>query len=198
MLNKGFGLTTPLILGEILQMGKTSEGAVWLDEKLLSSYDYWQFWRNTEDDDVIRYLKLFTEIDIQEIDKLQNLKGSDINKAKVLLANETTKLLHGKAEAEKAEKSSINTFEKRLGGDSLPIKRIDESKLITGINLREILIEIKFANSNSDYRRNLNNHAYRINNQIVDKDIILTTKYIMNDFIKISFGKKKHYLIKII
>ena len=72
----------------------------------------------------------------------------------------------------------------------LPIKRIDESKLITGINLREILIEIKFANSNSDYRRNLNNHAYRINNQIVDKDIILTTKYIMNDFIKISFGKK--------
>ena len=200
ILNKEvFGLTTPLILNSNgTKMGKTSEGAVWLDEKLLSSYDYWQFWRNTEDDDVIRYLKLFTEIDTQEIDKLQNLKGSDINKAKVLLANETTKLLHGKAEAEKAEKSSINTFEKRLGGDSLPIKRIDESKLITGINLREILIEIKFANSNSDYRRNLNNHAYRINNQIVDKDIILTTKYIMNDFIKISFGKKKHYLIKII
>ena len=93
-------------------MGKTSEGAVWLDKNLLSSYDYWQFWRNTDDKDVIRYLKLFTELDLDKIKDYESLSGSDINQAKILLADEATKLLHGKEAALKAKKTSINTFEK--------------------------------------------------------------------------------------
>ena len=129
-----YGLTTPLILNSSgLKMGKTSEGAVWLDKNLLSSYDYWQFWRNTDDKDVIRYLKLFTELDLEKIKDYEGLSGSDINHAKVVLADEATKLLHGKEAALKAKKTSINTFEKKSGGDELPTTRINKNILKKGL-----------------------------------------------------------------
>ena len=192
-----YGLTTPLILNSSgLKMGKTSEGAVWLDKNLLSSYDYWQFWRNTDDKDVIRYLKLFTELDLDKIKDYESLSGSDINQAKILLADEATKLLHGKEAALKAKKTSINTFEKKSGGDELPSTRINKNILKKGLQLKEFIISIKFATSNSDFKRNLENRAYRINNKIINSDISLTEKDIEDDSIKISFGKKKHHLIK--
>ena len=192
-----YGLTTPLILNSSgLKMGKTSEGAVWLDKNLLSSYDYWQFWRNTDDKDVIRYLKLFTELDLDKIKDYESLSGSDINQAKILLADEATKLLHGKEAALKAKKTSINTFEKKSGGDELPTTRINKNILKKGLQLKEFIISIKFATSNSDFKRNLENRAYRINNKIINSDISLTEKDIEDDSIKISFGKKKHHLIK--
>ena len=192
-----FGLTTPLILNSSgLKMGKTSEGAVWLDKNLLSSYDYWQFWRNTDDKDVIKYLKLFTELDLEKIKDYEGLSGSDINQAKILLADEATKLLHGKEAALKAKKTSINTFEKKSGGDELPTTRINKNILKKGFQLKEFIISIKFATSNSDFKRNLENRAYRINNKIINSNISLTEKDIENDSIKISFGKKRHHLIK--
>ena len=192
-----YGLTTPLILNSSgLKMGKTSDGAVWLDKNLLSSYDYWQFWRNTDDKDVIRYLKLFTELDLEKIKDYEDLSGSDINQAKILLADEATKLLHGKEAALKARKTSINTFEKKSGGDELPTTRINKNILKKGLKLKEFIISIKFATSNSDFKRNLENRAYRINNKIINSDISLTEKDIEDDSIKISFGKKKHHLIK--
>ena len=192
-----YGLTTPLILNSSgLKMGKTSEGAVWLDKNLLSSYDYWQFWRNTDDKDVIRYLKLFTELDLEKIKDYEGLSGSDINQAKILLADEATKLLHGKEAASKAKKTSITTFEKKLGGDELPTTRINKNILKKGLQLKEFIISIKFATSNSDFKRNLENRAYRINNKIINSDISLTEKDIKDDSIKISFGKKRHHLIK--
>ena len=192
-----YGLTTPLILNSSgLKMGKTSEGAVWLDKNLLSSYDYWQFWRNTDDKDVIRYLKLFTELDLDKIKDYESLSGSDINQAKILLADEATKLLHGKEAALKAKKTSINTFEKKSGGDELPTTRINKNILKKGFQLKEFIISIKFATSNSDFKRNLENRAYRINNKIINSDISLTEKDIEDDSIKISFGKKRHHLIK--
>ena len=192
-----YGLTTPLILNSSgLKMGKTNEGAVWLDKNLLSSYDYWQFWRNTDDKDVIRYLKLFTELDLDKIKDYESLSGSDINQAKILLADEATKLLHGKEAALKAKKTSINTFEKKSGGDELPTTRINKNILKKGLQLKEFIISIKFATSNSDFKRNLENRAYRINNKIINSDISLTEKDIEDDSIKISFGKKKHHLIK--
>ncbi len=192
-----YGLTTPLILNSSgLKMGKTSDGAVWLDKNLLSSYDYWQFWRNTDDKDVIRYLKLFTELDLEKIKDYEDLSGSDINQAKILLADEATKLLHGNEAALKAKKTSINTFEKKSGGDELPSTRINKNILKKGLQLKEFIISIKFATSNSDFKRNLENRAYRINNKIISSDISLTEKDIEDDSIKISFGKKRHHLIK--
>ena len=192
-----YGLTTPLILNSSgLKMGKTSEGAVWLDKNLLSSYDYWQFWRNTDDKDVIRYLKLFTELDLEKIKNYEGLSGSDINQAKIVLADEATKLLHGKEAALKARKTSVNTFEKKSGGDELPTTRINKNILKKGLKLKEFIISIKFATSNSDFKRNLENRAYRINNKIINSDISLTEKDIEDDSIKISFGKKRHHLIK--
>ena len=192
-----YGLTTPLILNSSgLKMGKTSEGAVWLDKNLLSSYDYWQFWRNTDDKDVIKYLKLFTELDLEKIKDYESLSGSDINQAKILLADEATKLLHGNEAALKAKKTSINTFEKKSGGDELPTTRINKNILKKGLQLKEFIISIKFATSNSDFKRNLENRAYRLNNKIINSDISLTEKDIEDDSIKISFGKKKHHLIK--
>ena len=192
-----YGLTTPLILNSSgLKMGKTSVGAVWLDKNLLSSYDYWQFWRNTDDKDVIRYLKLFTELDLEKIKDYEGLSGSDINHAKVVLADEATKLLHGKEAALKAKKTSINTFEKKSGGDELPTTRINKNILKKGLQLKEFIISIKFATSNSDFKRNLENRAYRVNNKIIDSEVSLTEKDIEKDSIKISFGKKRHHLIK--
>ena len=133
-----YGLTTPLILNSSgLKMGKTSEGAVWLDKNLLSSYDYWQFWRNTDDKDVIRYLKLFTELDLEKIKDYEGLSGSDINQAKIVLADEATKLLHGKEDALKAKKTSINTFEKS-GGDELPTTRINKKYIKKRFTIKRI------------------------------------------------------------
>ena len=196
---EAFGLTTPLITtSQGTKMGKTEKGAIWLDEKLLSSYDYWQFWRNTDDKDVIRYLYLFTELPHEEIDKCKNYSGNKINELKILLANEATKLLHGKEAAEKAQNTSITTFNEGLAGEELPSKIIKKENIDKKILLKDLLLEINFATSGSDFKRNLLNNAYRINNMIENNELrIISHADIINSQIKISFGKKKHFVLKI-
>ena len=197
---EAYGLTTPLITTSSgSKMGKTEKGAVWLDKNLLSPFDYWQFWRNTDDRDVIKYLKLFTEISDEKISNLSTLVGSSINEVKVLLANAATEMLHGKKEAEKAFDTAKKTFNEKSFDKNLPTLEIKKNDFIKGVTLKDVLIKIGFASSNSDYKRNLKNLAYKINNSIVkNENEILSSKHINDNIIKISFGKKKHYLIKII
>ena len=195
-----YGLTTPLITTSSgSKMGKTEKGAIWLDKNLLSPFDYWQFWRNTDDRDVIKYLRLFTEISDEKISNLSTLVGSSINEVKVLLANAATEMLHGKKEAEKAFDTAKKTFNEKSFDKNLPTLEIKKNDFIKEVTLKDVLIKIGFASSNSDYKRNLKNLAYKINNSIVkNENEILSSKHINDNIIKISFGKKKHYLIKII
>ena len=197
---EAYGLTTPLITTSSgSKMGKTEKGAIWLDKNLLSPFDYWQFWRNTDDRDVINYLKLFTEISDEKINNLSALDGSSINDAKVLLANAATELLHGKKEAEKAYDTAKKTFNEKSFDKNLPTLEIKKNDFIKEVTLKDVLIKIGFASSNSDYKRNLKNLAYKINNSVVkNENEILSSKHIYDNIIKISFGKKKHYLIKVI
>ena len=197
---EAYGLTTPLITTSSgAKMGKTEKGAVWLDKELLSSFDYWQFWRNTDDRDVINYLKLFTELSEEEIEKLSKLDGANINEAKIILANEATKMLHGKEEAEKALETSKKTFDDKSFDENLPTLEIKKNELEKGISLKEMLIKIGFATSNSDFKRNFQNAAYKINNEnVTDENQTLTIDKLDGDTIKLSFGKKKHHLIKAI
>ena len=196
---EAYGLTTPLITTSSgTKMGKTEKGAVWLDQELLSSFDYWQFWRNTDDRDVINYLKLFTELPEEEIEKLSKLDGANINEAKIILANEATKMLHGKAEADKALETSKKTFDDKSFDENLPTLEVKKSELEKGISLKETLIKIGFATSNSDFKRNFQNTAYKINNEnVTDENQSLTIDHLDGDVIKLSFGKKKHHLIKL-
>jgi len=197
---ESYGLTTPLITTSSgSKMGKTEKGAIWLDKSLLSSFDYWQFWRNTDDKDVIKYLKLFTEISEEEIISLSSLDGSNINEAKIILANATTEMLHGKKEAEKALETSQKTFDERSFDKNLPTLEIKKDNFEKGVSLKDTLIKIGFATSNSDYKRNFKNSAYKINNSVVkDENEIISTNHLNENIVKISFGKKKHYLIKVI
>ena len=197
---EAFGLTTPLITtAQGTKMGKTKSGAVWLNENLVSSYDYWQFWRNTDDRDVIRYLYLFTEIETEEIKKYESYTGNKLNELKILLANKATILLHGNKAAEKAAETSKSTFEARSTGDDLPNKKIKKKEIEKGFLLKDILLEIKFASSGGDFKRNIKNNAYRINNIIENnEEKKITLKDSLNNQIKISFGKKKHFVINVI
>ncbi len=186
-----YGLTTPLItLASGVKMGKTEKGAVWLDSKLLSSYDYWQFWRNTDDRDVLKFLKMFTDLEINRIDVIKN---KDINEQKIILANEATKMLHGKSESEKAEKTAKKTFEDNLSGEGLPSINVKEN-----INIVDAIILSKLQNSKSEIRRLIKGRGIKINNTIVENDKIEINKNLLNDqgFLKLSIGKKKH--IKVI
>ena len=193
-----FGLTTPLItLASGAKMGKTEKCAVWLDEKLLSAYEYWQFWRNTDDRDVIKFLKMFTDLSLDRINKLKN---ENINKLKIILANETTAMLHGKTAALKAEKTAKATFESRGAGDELPEIKMKESNFKTGIKILELLFSSKIMSSKSEARRAIKGGAIKINNQILSDEnkIVLLDDFDDNKSLKISFGKKKHYILKII
>tara|TARA_Y200000002_G_scaffold110400_1_gene90452 strand:+ start:178 stop:1413 length:1236 start_codon:yes stop_codon:yes gene_type:complete len=193
-----FGLTTPLItLASGAKMGKTEKGAVWLNEKLLSSYDYWQFWRNTDDRDVIKFLKMFTDLSISKIEKI---KDSNINELKILLANETTNMLHGKPASLNAEKTAKATFVSGGSGDELPEIQIKKSSLKLGVKILDLLSSNKIMSSKSEARRAIQSNALKINNQILtdENKIVLLNDFNNSKDLKISFGKKKHYIIKII
>ena len=193
-----YGLTTPLItLASGIKMGKTEKGAIWLDDKLLSSYDYWQFWRNTDDRDVIRFLKMFTDLETSRID---DFKSKDINKLKILLANETTTMLHGKDSANKAEQTARNTFEKKSIGEDLPTVKIKKEKIVIGINIVELVVISNLLNSKSEVRRMIKNKGIKINNKYVENDQsnITLANFSDENFLKLSCGKKNHVIIKII
>ncbi len=191
-----FGLTTTLItLASGAKMGKTERGAVWLDEKLLSSYDYWQFWRNTDDRDVIKFLKMFTDIDL---DRIEKIKEKEINDLKILLANEATEMLHGKKAAKKAQETAKNTFSKRSFGDELPNIILDKSNVDKGINIIELVLLSNLLSSKSEVRRSIKNSGIKINNYAVSDDkLIINTKDFNNNILKLSFGKKRHVVFKI-
>ncbi len=196
---ESFGLTSPLItLSSGAKMGKTENGAIWLNDNQLSAYDYWQFWRNSDDRDVKRFLNFFTEIDQKEINDICN-KEKNINNLKVLLANETTKILHGEAASKKAEQSAKETFAGSGLGSELPEIKLKSSELKNGINLLDFLSKNKIMSSKNEARRAITNKGLKINNVIVlnENKIIESTDF-KEKVLKISFGKKKHYLIKII
>jgi len=192
-----FGLTTPLItLASGAKMGKTEKGAVWLDKKLLTPYDYWQFWRNTDDRDVLKFIKMFTDIEVNKIDELKN---KDINSLKIILANEATTMLHGKAAAKKAEESAKNVFEKGLIGDDLRSISVDKTKMQNGVNIIDLVVDTKLLNSKSEVRRTIKNKGIKINNSTIeDEKLVVTLKdFLGENYIKISHGKKNHVIVKL-
>ena len=191
-----FGLTTPLItLASGAKMGKTEEGAVWLDPKLLSAYDYWQFWRNTDDNDVIRFIKMYTDKSINEI---ENIKNQDINKLKIILANEATAMLHGKIAALNAEKTAKETFIDGIAGKNLPVINL-KKKQGNKINILELVLASKLLTSKGEVRRAIKNNGIKINDKTIldDKLIVDFNQYDKNSC-KLSFGKKKHIVVKLI
>ena len=196
---ESFGLTSPLItLASGAKMGKTEKGAIWLDEKLLSTYDYWQFWRNTDDRDVKRFLNFFTEIEHEEINRICE-KEKNINNLKILLANEATKVLYGGEAAKKAEKTARETFSGSGIGKDLPEIKVKLSEINKGINLLDLISKNKILSSKGEVRRAIANKGLKLNNVLVidDKKIIKNSDF-EKDILKISFGKKKHYLVKVI
>ena len=196
---ESFGLTSPLItLASGAKMGKTEKGAIWLNEELFSSYEYWQFWRNTDDRDVKRFLNFFTEIEPAEINNLCE-KETNINKLKIILANEATKILHGKNASVKAEKTAKETFEGKGFSKNLPEIRVKTLDIKKGINLLDFLSKNKIVISKSEARRLINNKGLKINNiLIVDEKKMLTENDFKDKILKISYGKKRHFLVKII
>ena len=191
-----YGLTTPLItLASGAKMGKTEKGAIWLDKKLLSPYDYWQFWRNTDDRDVIKFLKMFTDKKISEIEEI---KIKDINELKIILANEATTMLHGKIAAVKAAETAKKTFTSGSFGDDLPVVKIKREKFESGLNIVDLVVESKLLNSKSEVRRMIKNLGIKVNNKTIENDKILVLLSEFNDnVLKLSQGKKKHILIKL-
>ena len=192
-----FGLTTPLItLASGAKMGKTEKGAVWLDKNLLSPYDYWQFWRNTDDRDVIKFLKMFTDKDVSEIEIIKN---KNINELKILLANETTKMLHGKTAAMKAAETAKKTFSAGSFGDDLPIIKLKKNELDIGINIIDVIVKSNLLKSKSEARRAIKNLGIKVNNSTVDKESSnITIDDFKDNILKLSHGKKNHVLFKII
>jgi len=195
--NQVFGLTTPLItLASGAKMGKTADGAIWLDKKLLSPYDYWQFWRNTDDNDVIKFLKFFTD---EKIESIQNLKDVNINNLKVLLANKTTEMLHGKKESKNSEKIARETFSNNSTGSNLPSIKINSSSLKDKLNIIDLVIISKLENSKSEVRRLISGKAIKINNEIILNEKTIVDKSFFNkNYLKLSIGKKRHIKIELI
>ena len=193
---QAYGLTTPLItLASGAKMGKTETGAVWLDEKLLSSYDYWQFWRNIDDRDVIKFLKMFTDLNIEEI---ENLKNEDINQLKIKLANETTSMLHGKKAAVNSEQAAKEAFSGNSLGSNLPTIKIKSKDINKSLTIIELVVLSKLENSKSEIRRLIKGNAVKLNDQIIsDEKLIINNKLFKNNYLKLSIGKKRHIKVEL-
>ena len=194
--NQVYGLTTPLItLASGAKMGKTETGAIWLDKKFLSSYEYWQFWRNTDDRDVIKFLKFFTDVNIDEI---KNLSNKDINELKILLANQTTEMLHGEDEAKKAENIARETFSENSSGSNLPSIKIRVNLINKEFNIIDLVILSKLEKSKSEIRRLIKGNAVKINNEVInDEKFIIDKKLFDENYCKLSIGKKRHLKIEL-
>src|SRR5215475_8489730 len=194
-----FALTSPLITTSSgAKMGKTAAGAVWLNADLVSPYDYWQYWRNTEDGDVVRFLKLFTVLPLDEIARLAALRGADINDAKKVLATEATALLHGRAAAEVAAATARKTFEEGTLADTLPTIEIPRHDLEAGLGVLTAFHKAGLVASNSEARRQIKAGGLKVNDvAVTDETMVLTPKHLSTEgVIKLSLGKKRHVLIK--
>ena len=197
---KAYGLTTPLItLSSGAKMGKTEKGAIWLDKKMLSPYSYWQFWRNTDDKDVINFLKLFTDLNLDQIAELEK-NNQNINELKIILANQTTAMLHGVNAAKEAEITAQKTFGDKSIGKNLPVVKIKKNIIINGINILDLVLQTKLGNSKGEIRRMIKNNGLKINNEVITDEtkIINQNNFDQDNNMKVSHGKKQHVIVKII
>jgi tyrosyl-tRNA synthetase len=194
-----FALTSPLITTSSgAKMGKTASGAVWLNADQVSPYDYWQYWRNTEDSDVARFLKLFTVLPLDEIERLAALKGADINEAKKVLATAATALVHGETAAAEAAATARTTFEEGGLGSSLPTVEVPRADLKAGISVLVAFVKAGLATSNGEVRRAIANNAILVNDARVtdDKATIGEAEVTAEGVVKLSLGRKRHVLLK--
>jgi tyrosyl-tRNA synthetase len=194
-----YALTCPLLTTSSgAKMGKTAAGAVWLNADMLSNYDYWQFWRNTEDGDVARFLKLFTLLPMAEIDRLAALQGAEINEAKKVLATEATALVRGREAAEAAAETAKKTFEQGALGADLPVVTVPAGELSAGIGVLALFVRSGLVASNGEARRQVAGGGLRLNDEAVtDPQAVVTEAALKDGVAKLSFGRKKHVLVKV-
>ncbi|WP_430398926.1 tyrosine--tRNA ligase [Ferrovibrio sp.] len=194
-----FGLTCPLLTtASGAKMGKTASGAVWLNEDMLAPYDYWQYWRNTEDADVGRFLRLMTDLPLDEIKRLEGLRGAELNDAKKVLATEATALCHGREVAEAAAETARKAFEQGEFGGDLPIIAVPRARLAAGIEAFQLVLEAGFAKSGGEARRHVRGNAIRLNDQpVAEETRAITLADLGTDGqLRLSFGKKRHVLVQ--
>ena len=193
---QSYGLTTPLItLATGAKMGKSENGAIWLDEKFLSAYDYWQFWRNTDDRDVVKFLKNFTDIKIEDIKKVEN---NNINDLKILLANETTSMLHGEDAAKNSEQAAKEAFSGNSLGSSLPSIKINSKNIDDKLDIIDLIVLSKLEKSKSEIRRLIKGKAVKINDNVIsDEKLIIINEFFNENYLKLSIGKKRHLKIEL-
>ncbi|MEC7395723.1 MAG: tyrosine--tRNA ligase, partial [Pseudomonadota bacterium] len=193
-----FGLTSPLLTtASGAKMGKTASGAVWLNADMLSPYDYWQYWRNTEDADVGRFMRLFTELSLDEIAEIENLEGAEINEAKIKLANEATRMCHGDDAAQAAEDTARRTFVEGGSGEDLPSVEIGKDRLSSGVPIYELMRKAGLAKSNSEARRLIKGGGGRLNDAVISEETASATLDDLNaeGVLKLSAGRKRHALV---
>ena len=195
---EAFGLTTPLLTnanGD--KMGKTAEGAVWLNEDMLSAYDYWQFWRNVDDRDVIRFLKLFTDLSEKEIGTIEKSNSDNVNEAKIILANETTAMLHGLDKAKKSEETAKNIFSDNGLAADLPTIKLRSEELDNEILLSDLILRVNFASSKSSSRKLIRGNAVKIDKELVKDEFFSVSALLRNSTngLVISVGKKKYFRV---
>jgi tyrosyl-tRNA synthetase len=193
---QSYGLTTPLItLATGAKMGKSENGAIWLDEKFFSAYDYWQFWRNTDDRDVIKFLKNFTDMKMEDIKKIEN---DNINDLKIILANETTTMLHGEDAAKNSEQAAKEAFSGNSLGSSSPSIKINSKNMNNKFDIIDLIILSKLEKSKSEIRRLIKGNAVKINDKVVsDEKLIITNEFFDKNYLKLSIGKKRHLKIEL-
>jgi tyrosyl-tRNA synthetase len=193
-----FGLTQPLITTSSgAKMGKTAQGAVWLNADMFSPYDYWQYWRNGEDADVGRFLKIFTDLPLEEIARLEALQGAEINDAKKVLATEATALLHGREEALKAEQAARATFEQGVTSENLPTITLSKDEF-AGLRVAAALAKAGLVSSNGEGKRAIGQKSVSVNDTPVsDENATLGDADFVDGAIKLSFGRKKHALLRV-
>ena len=192
-----FGLTTPLLTnsnGD--KMGKTADGAIWLNDDLLSAYDYWQFWRNVDDRDVIRFMKLFTDLSKEQIDSHEQNSSKNINDLKIILANEVTAMLHGIESSRKAEQAAKQIFENKSLSEDMPTLNLSNEDVQNGALLSDLIVQMKYANSKSESRKLIRGKGVKLNGKIVENELKLLDYDQITQFENvISVGKKKHFKV---
>ncbi len=194
-----FGLTSPLLTTSSgAKMGKTVNGAVWLNDDMLSAWEFWQYWRNTEDADVGRFLKLYTELPLDEIARLEKLQGAEINEAKKVLANEVTRLCHGDAAAQQAAETARKTFEEGVASTDLPTIEIPAAELAAGLPAYALFVRAGLAASNGEAKRLLKGGGGKVNDQAVDEARPVGSADLRDGSVKLTAGKKRHILVKVV
>ena len=194
-----FGLTSPLLTtSDGKKMGKSQDGAIWLNANMLSPYEFWQFWRNTTDADVARFLKLYTELPLDECSRLEKLEGSEVNDAKIILANEVTALLHGRDAALTAAQTSSEVFEKGGIGEDLPTISFRENEISDGVPIVQAFVKVGLAKSGKEAKRLIAENGARMDDKLVTNTNLVLTAKMLTKPVKLSAGKKRHALVTLL